>query len=55
MCFLLSLSEHGIELINIVAYLLKARTVKTAETAIARQWFSSDHMANPTDRNATME
>jgi hypothetical protein len=35
-----------------VAYLLKARILKPAETAVARQWLSSNHMATQIDTNA---
>jgi hypothetical protein len=38
-----------------VACLLKARTVKPAETAVARQWLSSHNVMATTDMHTTME
>jgi hypothetical protein len=46
-------SLHNI--FNTVAYLLKARIVKSAETAVTRQWLSSCHVKAATDIHATTE
>jgi hypothetical protein len=40
---------------NAVACRLKARFLKTADTAVARRWFSSRHAIAATDTHATME
>jgi hypothetical protein len=38
-----------------VACLMKARIVKPAETAVAREWLSSHHVIATTDTHTTVE
>jgi hypothetical protein len=48
----LSLIQLSCLTFNTVACLMTDRIVKTEETAVARQWFSNDHMVTPpTDTN----
>jgi hypothetical protein len=38
-----------------VVCLLRVRTVKPAETAVAREWLSISHMVNLADTNTTIK